>query len=953
MKKIFSKIVLIFVLLIGLFACEIPTSNFDYELEFSKIEAKIDDEILTNINLPKTSGFATVEWVSSNPDVIDSDGKVNRQKEDVEVILSCRISYEGISQIFEKKVIVKKIDTIENEYDLIKDVLTTESGTYQVSGEVVAVNRQSFLVSDGSGSILVYKGSTWQCDVKVGDIVKLDGDTTTYGGSVQFGQSTKYEVIDTKEVTYGIPEVFNGYKVNEYVAQSQYKAKYVEIEGVLQVNGTYFNFAIDNASVMGSISYPFNEDELTELNGSKIKVTGYLTSVSGNGSYLNIIVTKVSKVEIVIPDGETAISQILNSELGTYKTRGKVIGINAQSFIVSDLSKHILVYKGSTWQCDVKVGDIVTLTGTTTIYGNSVQFGQDSVYEVISHDNAFEYGSPIEVSNNDISQYYYADKVDIEYVEIVGTLISSGNYYNLEFAGLEYVGSITYPLDPSALVPYYNKLVKVRGYVTSTRGVYLMISYTNIELAENENPSNILDLHILEFNDTHGYILQDENGMNGLSNAAYLVNQIRNANPKDDVVLVANGDMFQGTAISNITKGLSVIEAMNVMGFDCMGFGNHEFDWGIAEVIKYFDGDKSNGEANFPLLNTNIFNKDQTLVLDDNIVKSTVLEKEGIKVGIIGFIGDVYNSINYSVVRNYYFDDNINLVKDEAINLKNQGVDVIVVSVHGGNSRGVESYNVNTSLANLSYNGDYLIDAIINGHTHSYQTGYISRNGVKVPVVQGGSNGEAFGDLTLTINLDTKDVIDCNSLIYNTYNAYNNYDENVEKVIDENLEKYDDLLNEVYTVSDVTITSTSAYYSWIGSVLCKGTGADISICNTGGVRATGDVVKGGNITLENMYMINPFDNFIVLVKLTGSEAKEALSSSGYIIGGLNKNSLDNSKIYTVAVVDYVYYKSYFPQKEDAVVLNWTMRDLLIEDLRLRDTFNPISDYESKLTNLVD
>ena len=150
----------------------------------------------------------------------------------------------------------------------------------------------------------------------------------------------------------------------------------------------------------------------------------------------------------------------------------------------------------------------------------------------------------------------------------------------------------------------------------------------------------------------------------------------------------------------------------------------------------------------------------------------------------------------------------------------------------------------------------------------------------------------------------------------------------------------------------LTVRSTSDYFAWAGSVLCKGTGADISICNTGGIRSTGDVRKGENITIENMYLINPFDNYVILVELSGFELKNLNTSEGYFSGGLSISDLEDDKTYKVAVIDYVYYKGSFPQKNNAINTMITMRDMLIEDLRLQGTFNPITNPESKLSSLI-
>ena len=103
--------------------------------------------------------------------------------------------------------------------------------------------------------------------------------------------------------------------------------------------------------------------------------------------------------------------------------------------------------------------------------------------------------------------------------------------------------------------------------------------------------SSIVKINILEMNDIHGHIEQN-NGKNGISNAAYLVDEIRNEDEYDNTLLIGNGDMFQETALSRLSYGQVVVDCMNEMKFDFMGIGNHEFDWGFDRVLNYFDGEK-------------------------------------------------------------------------------------------------------------------------------------------------------------------------------------------------------------------------------------------------------------------------------------------------------------------------------------------------------------------------
>ncbi len=146
------------------------------------------------------------------------------------------------------------------------------------------------------------------------------------------------------------------------------------------------------------------------------------------------------------------------------------------------------------------------------------------------------------------------------------------------------------------------------------------------EWQKDEVVVNYLD--ILYLNDLHGSIEKGTEEL-GLAYIANYVNYHRNQNP-DGVVLLAGGDMFQGSALSNYYQGRSTLEIMNAMGFDAMTLGNHEFDWGIDVVTNYFDGVASNGEADFPLLGANVYYEGtQTIVehIDPYTIITRVISK--------------------------------------------------------------------------------------------------------------------------------------------------------------------------------------------------------------------------------------------------------------------------------------------------------------------------------------
>lgn len=463
-------------------------------------------------------------------------------------------------------------------------------------------------------------------------------------------------------------------------------------------------------------------------------------------------------------------------------------------------------------------------------------------------------------------------------------------------------------------------------------------------------------LSVLELNDLHGYIVRSSEGKSGISNASFLINQVRSEDERDNVILVGNGDMFQGTALSNLSQGLTVLKCMNQMNFDFMGIGNHEFDWGIDKIFNYFDGDETNGEATFPLVNSNIINSNSNeLLTDENVVPTYMIEKNGIKIGVISMIDDVKSSILYSRVKDFDFVG-LRYAREQAISLKEQGADIILANIHGGDTSGVESFSMNQELARLTYNNDWLIDCVVNGHTHTNQSGFIERIGRDLPIVQGGSYCYYLGQIDLYVDMNTKKVFNTNCFTTNTYEANTNYDVNVENVIDTEYLKVKDQMEEVYCISTADVESRYDYKEWVANVMLATTGSVCSISNNGGLRSDGDIMNGTQIGLENLYLINPFDNQLVICEVKGSDLYSFLSRNSaiyYGLKGINLSELRYSDAYyKITVIDYVFYWDTFPSARNVVYTDIVLRDAMIADLRLRTTFNVYTDKAAKIGLLV-
>ena len=176
----------------------------------------------------------------------------------------------------------------------IATILAGENGDYVAEGTVVGVTGRSALISDGTGMILVYVGSDPGCSV--GDKVTVSGTTSVYGGAKQFGQGSTVTVKTGGTVTHPAPAAPSAAELDAYATASDIKPVYVKVTGELVVSGNYYNFNIDGATIIGSLSYPAGDIKtaLDAQNGNTIEVEGYIIGTASSGKYLTILVVDIN-----------------------------------------------------------------------------------------------------------------------------------------------------------------------------------------------------------------------------------------------------------------------------------------------------------------------------------------------------------------------------------------------------------------------------------------------------------------------------------------------------------------------------------------------------------------------------------------------------------------------------------------------------------------------------------
>ena len=349
------------------------------------------------------------------------------------------------------------------------------------------------------------------------------------------------------------------------------------------------------------------------------------------------------------------------------------------------------------------------------------------------------------------------------------------------------------------------------------------------------------------------------------------INSLRQLNP-GGVILLSAGDMLQGSPISNLQKGAPVVDLMNKLKFDAMELGNHEFDFRKSDPNFLQNLAKS---VDFPLLAANLYDKN-TGKRPDFIKPYTIVERNGVKIGVIGLITMECPAVCLPAeISGLDFHEPIAEVKSLIPEVKAAGADYIILLTHMGATQDKKTGEISGEAALLAKGLDSKdVLGIVSGHSHQTVAGTV--NGIAI--VQGYYNGRALGHLKITIENGIAKIVPATLDLYNGF-ASITPDKSIETWLNETI-KNDPVFGEVIAYSMVDLkrsaTSESNIGNFVSDVLRKKANVDIGFINTGTLR---NDVNAGSISLNDIYSILQFDNTIYRMKLTGAQIKEILEQS--------------------------------------------------------------------------
>lgn len=385
------------------------------------------------------------------------------------------------------------------------------------------------------------------------------------------------------------------------------------------------------------------------------------------------------------------------------------------------------------------------------------------------------------------------------------------------------------------------------------------------KICDDCGKSVVTELSFLAVNDLHGKFIDTESQPGVDEFTTYLKNLY--ADTAREEVLLSSGDMWQGTVESSTNKGKLMTEWMNEVGFVSMTLGNHEYDWGSAVLTP------NSKLAEFPFLAINITYNG---IKVDYCQPSTIVEKGGIKIGIIGAIGDCLSSISGDFKAGLSFatgDALTKLVKEEANRLRNsEDCDFIVYSIHEG--YGSETTSI-SDYYDISLSNGY-VDLVFEGHTHQ---NYIKKDDYGVYHLQGGGENSGVSQADVSYNTVTKKyTVTPRTLGQSTYANSSLKDD---PVVEQLFNKYFPDGNPYTTVlgNIKSQKSSAAIYNDVARLYYqKGVelwGSEYNIVLGGGFLRLRSPYKvsAGNVTYASLFSILPFDNDIVLGRIQGTYLK--------------------------------------------------------------------------------
>ena len=367
------------------------------------------------------------------------------------------------------------------------------------------------------------------------------------------------------------------------------------------------------------------------------------------------------------------------------------------------------------------------------------------------------------------------------------------------------------------------------------------------------------------------------------------------------VLLVDNGDAFQGEPVGTMTKGEAILDLMNKLKYDVATPGNHDFDYGMEQFFSLTE------RADFPYISCN-FNYKGELVFDPYLI----LEANGTKIGFVGvttpqtlvgstprYFQDENGEYVYGFCQDETGETMYSAVQEAVDSAREEGADYVVVLAHLGNAEGARPWNYADVISNTTG-----IDVMLDGHSHDTDQ-VIMKNKDGEDVIRSACGTKLASVGYCRITADGK--ISCGLYTWNNpvsvpelLGVHNKISEAVTAATKDLNEK----LSEVVAVTKVNLTindptevdaesgrpirmirrAETNMGDFYADAFRDQSGADIVLIGGGGIR---DSIQAGDVTLNDILKVSPFGCYLTVIEVTGQQLLDALEWGSNAVPGEN------------------------------------------------------------------
>ena len=419
-----------------------------------------------------------------------------------------------------------------------------------------------------------------------------------------------------------------------------------------------------------------------------------------------------------------------------------------------------------------------------------------------------------------------------------------------------------------------------------------------------EYPANTVDA--VEGDYTGKTIILHTNDVHGAIEGYAYVPTLRNtflALGASNVIVVDTGDFSQGSIYVSASKGAVAIDMMNAAGYDVVTLGNHEFDFGYAQLMSNLS------QRSFTAITANVLLDDDTSILP----AYTVVEASGVKIAFVGLeTPETATKVNPGLIREIRFTafEELYTCAQASVTEAKAEADLVIGLWHLGvdEESALNAYRSMDVLERVEG-----VDFVIDGHSHTVMTA--GENGE--PIQSTGTKFQNIG--VIVIDNETKAIAD--HFLVATEGLQK--DPEVEAMAQAIIDEVDAAYGAVFAQSEVLLNGDRApgnrteetnlgdlitdaivwYAAKEGGIEQAEPNQIVGITNGGGIRAT---IQAGDVSMKDINSVLPFGNTVSVIYVTGAELLEALEASTFCtpdsVGGYPQTSgiewtLDTTKAF--------------------------------------------------------